>query len=277
MDADAGRRSRHARFARLLARPDDAIGLAEGALLISEAERPGLDPAPSLAMLDLLAERVRTRLDRGDGPPVVLDRLRDVVYDEVGFRGASPAEARDAACGRLDVVLRRRVGLPILLAIVLLEIADRIALPLDGIGMPGHFLVGGPDRSVLDPADRARRLTPDDCQALLRRAFGERVLFHAGMLRPSAHRDVLARVLRNLRSTHLDARNWPAALEVVELLAVAEPDRPEHGRDRGLLLGRTGRFSEGIAGLGHYLDERPEAADAEEVRRVLGVLRGRRN
>jgi regulator of sirC expression with transglutaminase-like and TPR domain len=84
-------------------------------------------------------------------------------------------------------------------------------------------------------------------------------------------------VLRNLRTVHLARRDWGAALGTVELLAVVEPTDPEHVRDRGLLLGRTGRFSEAIGQLEQYLVERPEGADADDVRRAMGIFAGRRN
>ena len=97
------------------------------------------------------------------------------------------------------------------------------------------------------------------------------------MVRPVGRREMLTSVLRNLRGVHLGQRDWPAALGVVELLAVAEPTEPDHGRDRGLLLGRMGRFSEAIALLGRYLDERPDGGDAGEVKQVVAIFRGRRN
>ena len=146
-------------------------------------------------------------------------------------------------------MLTTRTGLPILLAIVELEVGWRLGLEIWGIGFPGHFLIGAPGGIVIDPADGGRRLTRDDCQALLRRSVGERVLLHAGMLRPVDRREILARVLRNLRATRLAARDWPAALGVVELLAVVEPTRPDHVRDRGLLLGRMGRYTASLAEL----------------------------
>ena len=89
--------------------------------------------------------------------------------------------------------------------------------------------------------------------------------------------EILARVLRNLRSAYLGRREWPAALGVVELLAVIEPVDPDHERDRGLLLGRMGRFSDAIACLRRYLDERPDGHDVREVRQVVSIFAGRRN
>jgi regulator of sirC expression with transglutaminase-like and TPR domain len=274
---EATRASTQAKFARIVATPEADLDLALGALVIASDGRPEVDPDPSLAILDALTSRVRLRLDAGDPREVVLDRLHDVLYRETGFRGPTAAEFHDPRNSLLDVVLWRRVGLPISLAIVELEVAWRLGLGLRGIGLPGHFIVGTPDGSLVDPAGGGARLRPDDCQALIRRAVGDGVLFHAGMLRPASKREILTRVLRNLRSAHLAARDWPAALGTVDLLAVVEPMDPDHGRDRGLLLGRMGRFGEALAALSRYLDERPDAHDVDDVRQVMGIFAGRRN
>ncbi len=274
---DATRVANRARFARLVARPEADIDLAAGALCIAADGRPELDPAPSLERLDRLAELVRVRVDAGDSSSAVIRRLHDVLYREAGFRPPTSAGWHDPANSLLDRVLETRVGLPISLAIVELEVGWRIGVPLHGIGLPGHFILGAPDGSLIDPAGAGRRLTPDECQALLRRSIGDGVLFNVGMLRPVGRRQILARVLRNLRSLHLAARNWPAALGVVELLAIVEPADPDHGRDRGLLLGRMGRFTEAVTCLGRYLDERPDGHDVPDVKQVIGIFAGRRN
>lgn len=273
---EAHRVANRARFARLVARPEPEIDLAAGALIVAADGRPGLEPEPSLAALDALAERVRVRLDRDD-ESTTLARVHDVLYVEAAFRAPTAAEYHDARNSLLDAVLERRIGIPISLSIVELEIGWRLGLNLVGIGLPGHFIVGAPGGVLVDPAGGGRRLTPDDCQALIRRSVGERVLFHSGMLRPVGRREILARVLRNLRGAHLAARDWPAALGTVELLAVVEPTEPDHYRDRGLLLGRMGRFSDALVALHGYLDERPDGLDAGDVRRVIGIFGGRRN
>lgn len=266
-----------ARFARLVARPEPDIDLAVGALAIAGLGRPPIDEQATLDELGAIAERVRIRLDDGDPTLAVIRRLHDVLYRELGLRGPTAAEYGDPSNSLLDEVLRRRTGLPISLAIVELEVGARLGLGLFGIGLPGHFIVGGPDHSLFDPADGGRDLTPDDCQALIRRAIGEGVLFHAGMLRPTGHREILARVLRNLRTARLARRDWPAAVDAIDLLLVLEPTDPEHGRDRGLILGRMGRFGEAIAALRTYLEERPDAHDVTDVRQVMGIFAGRRN
>jgi regulator of sirC expression with transglutaminase-like and TPR domain len=266
-----------ARFARLVAHPEPDIDLATAALVIAGHGRSAPDEAAVLDHFDGLAERVRIRLDAGDPTDVIVDRLHDVLYREVGYRGPTAAEYADPDNSLLDAVVARRIGLPISLAIVELETAWRIGLPLVGIGLPGHFIVGGPAGLLADPTDGGRRLTPDDCQALIRRAVGEGVLFHAGMLRPTGRREILTRVLRNLRTSRLARRDWPAALDAIDLLLVLEPTDPEHGRDRGLLLGRMGRYGEAVRALSQYLDERPNAHDVPDVRQVIGIFGGRLN
>jgi len=274
---DDARTATRARFARLVAHPEPEIELAVAALVIAGHGRPAPDEAAILAHLDALAERVRIRLDAGDSTDRAVDRLHDVLYREVGYRGPTAAEYADPANSLLDAVVDRRIGLPISLAIIELETAWRIGLPLVGIGLPGHFVVGGPDGLLADPVAGGRRLTPDDCQALIRRAIGDGILFHAGMLRPTGRREILTRVLRNLRAARLSRRDWPAALDTIDLLLVLEPTDPEHGRDRGLLLGRMGRYGEAVRALTRYLDERPDAHDVPDVRQVIGIFGGRLN
>jgi regulator of sirC expression with transglutaminase-like and TPR domain len=266
-----------ARFARLVARPEPEIDLAVGALIIAGHGRPAIDEEAALGQLDAIAERVRIRLDAGDPTQTLVNRLHDVLYRELGFRGPTAAEYGDPSNSHFDEVIGRRVGLPISLAIVELEVAARLGLTIVGIGLPGHFVVGGPDGLLIDPADGGRSLTPDDCQALIRRAVGDGVLFHVGMLRPAGRREILARVLRNLKVARLGRRDWPAAVDAIDLLLVLEPTDPDHGRDRGLLLGRMGRFGEAIAALRIYLEERPDAHDVGDVRQVMGIFAGRRN
>ena len=274
---DERRTACRARFARLVARPEPEIDLALGALLIAEQGRGPIEEEAILAGLDAIAERVRIRLDTGDSTTTMIARLHDVLYRELGFRGPTAAEYGDPANSHLDEVIARRVGLPISLAIVEMEVAARLGLTLAGIGLPGHFIIGGPDGLLIDPADGGRALTPDHCQALIRRAVGDGVLYHVGMLRPAGRREILARVLRNLKAARLARRDWPAAVDAIDLLLVLEPTDPEHGRDRGLLLGRMGRFAEAIAALREYLEERPDAHDVSDVRQVVSIFGGRLN
>jgi regulator of sirC expression with transglutaminase-like and TPR domain len=274
-DANAQAANR-ARFARLIAQPEAQLDLARGALLIAAEGRTDLDPEPSIAQLDDLAERVRIHLDRGDGTGRIMDTLHDVLYRDLGFR--PPARLRpDPDLSRIDLVLERRVGLPINLSIIELEVGWRLGLALHGVGLPGHFIIGGPEGMLIDPAGGGRTLSRDDCQALIRRSLGDGVLLHTGMLKPARRREILARVIRNLKAAHLHARDWAKALGTVELLRIVEPTSPDHLRDRGLLLGRTGQWTAALEDLRQYLDEQPDAADRDDVTKVIGIFGGMRN
>lgn len=278
------------RFSELVRRADSSIPLAEACLLIAEAANPGLvDQVGVIGELDALAERVRARLPEedaasGDALPMpgpsdidlALDALHDVLYVELGLR-AAPRNLLDPRSSYLDDVLARRTGLPILLGIVELEVAWRLGLPLHGIGLPGHFIVGGPGGLLLDPCARGRRLTPDDCQALVRRSTGRPVLLRPYMLQPATRREILARVLGNLRGIFLARREWSGALWTLELLVALEPRDPGLRRDRALLYGRVGRFSEAVRGLERYLEEQPDATDRDDVAVARGIFAGRRN
>ena len=287
MSRDPVQAANRATFAELVARADRDIDLARAALVIAAAGRPHLDPQLSIDELNDLADRVsraeRPGLRGRDGSPggLVGDRARlralhRVLFEDLGFRGPGGGPS-DATHSLLAVVLTRRVGLPISLAIVEIEVAARIDLGLHGIGLPGHFIVGAPDGLLIDPADAGRLLTRDDCQALIRRSLRRPLLLSESMLRPATKRSILARVLRNLRVARLVARDWPGALAAIELLEVLEADEAGHARDRGLLLGRMGRFTDAVALLGAYVELNPVAGDAEDVRHALGIFAARRN
>ena len=286
MSLDRVRAANRATFAELVARPEPDVDLARGALLIAAAGRPQLDPAPAYAELDRLAALVvksgipalNAAADGDlDRLASTLDRLNLVLYRAAGFRAPAPGTGNQPSHSLLDMVLSRRVGLPISLAIVQLEVARRVELPLHGVGLPGHFIVGGPGGLLLDPADGGRRLTRGDCQALIRRTLGSSIVLQERMLRPAGRRAILARVLRNLRVARLVARDWPLALAAIELLEVLEPTDVAHPRDRGLLLGRMGRFTDAVALLGAYLELSPAAEDADDVRQAMTIFAVRRN
>lgn len=279
-------------FARLAARPEASLDLATGCLHIAAEAYPGLSFGPILGELDLLAGRVRERLGGEASTAEIgaaLAALHAVLYGEYGLRGDRESYD-DPRNSLLNDVLARRLGLPITLAVVELEVAWRVGLPLHGIGFPGRFLVGGPGELVIDPFDAGRRLAPDDLEALLRRARREPtrhepgaaaipvalpVALHAALLRPATKRGILGRILRNLHGSFVRRREWGSALWSVELLGILDPDDPDLLRDRAVLLARAGRFAAAVAGLRRYLEARPDADDAELVRRAIAAFRSR--
>ena len=262
------------RLAKVASRPDQEIDLAAAALLIAAEEYPQLPLAPYIRRLDLLADRVGDRLSGETAPTIVLQEMCRVLFRESGFRGNGDAYY-DPRNSFLNDVLDRRLGIPITLGIVVLEVGWRIGLPLSGINFPGHFLVrydGEVARLLVDPFDGGRVRWEDEGQELLDRVYGGMVRMRPEFLQPASRGDILARVLTNLKGIYLNARDDARALAAVDRILLFRPGAAVELRDRGLLLARTGRTDEAVLELERYLDFSPAAPDAQRVRSLIADL-----
>lgn len=267
------------RFAELVLRPDSEIDLGEAALLIAAEGCPGLDVDRWLARLDELAAALRPRLAGLDCEFARLGALLDFVYGDLGLRGNTD-EYYDPRNSFLNEVLERRLGIPITLGVVCMEVGRRVGVPLAGVGFPGHFLLRHErhPQVVLDPFAGGRFLTPDDCIELLGRVSGGTVAFHPRLLRPLAPRQILLRMLCNLRGIYAIRGAARPLLAVLDRLLLLCPDDAENRRERGLLRLDCGDFWGGVADLERYLAGSPDASDARglaelvvEARRLLAV------
>ncbi|HEY8468607.1 MAG TPA: transglutaminase-like domain-containing protein [Longimicrobiales bacterium] len=267
------------RFEAAVLRPEPELDLATAALLVAAEEYPQLPLAPYLRRLDLLAERVRDRLGDETAPLVMVQELNRVLFEEEGFRGNVEAYY-DVRNSFLNDVLDRRLGIPITLSVVYLEVGWRLGLPLVGVGFPGHFLVryeGEAVRLLVDPFEGGRLRFEDQAQELLDRVYGGMVPLQPEYLQPVSKRDILVRILTNLKGIYLNARDDRRALSAVERILVLRPGAASELRDRGMLLARIGRVGEAIADLERYLISAPEAPDARRVRELIRELgRGER-
>lgn len=272
------------RFIRLVAADDARIDLALGCLLIAGHAHPELDPAVPLAQLDALAARVDAAAATDES--AALAALHRVLYDEAGFSGAR-LDYYDPRNALLDDVITRRVGIPITLAVVELEVARRAGIGLYGIGFPGHFLVGTPSGGLIDPFDGGHERTPDELRLMLRHGAAGAPEAGAGMtpaadapfpmalLRPATNRQILARVLNNLRGMYAGRHEWLSALWAAELVLVLHPRDRHIQRDRAMLLGYAGHYGAATRALEDYLAEHRDAPDRDTVHRALALFRGR--
>lgn len=262
------------RFSAMVSKPESELDLASAALLIAAEEYPQLPLAPYLNRLDLLAERVRDRLGDETAPLIVLQELGRVLFEEERFRGNAEAYY-DPRNSFLNDVLDRGVGIPISLSLVYLEVGWRLGLPLCGLSFPGHFLVrfeGEVIRVLLDPFDRGRLRFEDQAQELLDRVYGGLVRLQPEFLQPADKRDMLVRLLKNLKAIYLNTREDDKALAAIERILLIRPGAAGELRDRGMLLARTGRVDEAVADLRRYLDAAPGAPDARRVRTMIERL-----
>jgi regulator of sirC expression with transglutaminase-like and TPR domain len=218
-------------FAGAVAGPDSAIDLGRAALLIAHIEHPGLPVDRYLATLDRLARA--STADRAADPARRLDRLREFLFAEQGFRG-NLEDYYDPRNSCLNDVLDRRLGIPITLALVVIEVGRRVGLEIDGIGLPGHFVVQarvGGDAILLDPFAEGGRLTPAACAGLVERALGRPVTLRPEHFEPVSRRQFLARVLMNLKAAYGRRRAWARALAATERLLILDPTSAAEMRD----------------------------------------------
>jgi len=264
-------------FARLVSRPESAIDLAEAALLIAKEEYPGLEVGHYLSHLDSMASDVRARMGPGDDPHRLIASLGDYLFRERGFRGNTD-NYYDPRNSFLNDVLDRRTGIPITLSAVYMEVGRRLGMRLDGVGMPGHFLVKyveADEEIVIDPFNRGAIVSPADCQRLLDRIYEGKRAFEPRFLATLGPRQILTRMLSNLKGIYFNTQAYAKALGVVDRLLILDPRAATEIRDRGLLSCQLKRYPQAIADLKRYLEQAPGAEDAEVIRAHLRSIRQR--
>jgi len=264
-------------FARALARPEAELDLGRAALLIARAEYPHLDVEHYLRRLDALAESIRGEVAMEAAPRRRVGVLSRFLFLSEGFRG-NAEHYFDPRNSFLNEVLDRKLGIPITLSTVYLEVARRLYLPITGVGFPGHFLVKyvlSDGEILIDPFHRGAILTQADCHRRLKEMTDGSVTLQPEHLRSVTKRQILARLLTNLKQIYLRARNFPKALRTLDLLLLANPDEAAEVRDRGLLLSQAGRLGDALRDMEQYLTMAPKAEDADTIREHLAGVRRR--
>jgi len=261
-------------FAAEVSRPDSAISLARAALLVGAEEEPRLcDVGRCLARLDELGEQARSRVARAEGSAV--EALNRYLFDEQRFEG-NESDYYDPRNSMLHRVLERRAGIPITLSIVYIEVGRRAGLLVEGVSLPGHFIVraseGEGDEVLVDPFNR-RVTDREECQRRLDVIYDGKVELMDEHLRAVGMRAILARVLGNLKAVYIQAQLFRRALSAVERILLLNPHDLEERRDRGMLLAQLGRMPQAIAETQSYLNLAPDAEDAEAVREQLKKMR----
>jgi regulator of sirC expression with transglutaminase-like and TPR domain len=257
-------------------------GVAAGALVIARIGHPDLTPESALAALDALAAGVRPRLMASDPPERRAAVLAQYLFRDCGFQG-NRDDYYDPRNSFLNDVLERRTGIPITLAIVLIEVGARAGIALEGVGFPGHFLVrvrGCPDDHLLDPFFGGRPIGYDELRDRLRAFYAasggpaggnlQRALPQA--LQSTGTLGILSRVLGNLLAIYREREANDQALATVELLLVLWPDAPEYVRLRGLLYEQLECFASALADFRRYLVLAPDAPATAEIRTHLERL-----
>lgn len=248
--------------------------LARAALLFArEIAYPDLRPSAFLTQLDDWAEAVRRRRTPDRSTAARAQQLARFLFDELGLRG-NREDYDDPRNSYLNEVMTRGLGLPISLSVIFLEVAARLDIPADGIGLPGHFIVAVrlPEaRRFLDPFNGGQAVTAQEAARLVRDTTGFAGPPRDEWFAPAQATAVLARMLVNLRQIYVQREAWPEAMAVVERLRILQPDADEHVRDLGLLHSQDGSLRQSARYLEEYLARRPTAPDAGMVRKSLSA------
>jgi len=268
-------RSLRQRFLAEVSQADEEVNLARAALMVAREEYPQLSEERHLGQLDLLAEETRDRLNDENAPLLVLHELLNSLHERQGFRGNREAYY-DPRNSFLNDVLDRRLGIPLTLGIVVLEVGWRLGLPLEGVNFPGHFLVrfkGDAFNLLVDPYDGGAVRFEDEAQELLDRVYGGMIRVHDSFLKAATKREMLVRLLMNLKSLYLNVQDHPRALSVVERILLIRPIAAGEIRDKGVILARLGRKGEALEQLKAYLNVAPDAADSHQILEMVEELK----
>jgi len=250
---------------------DEEIDLGRGALVLAKQRYPDMAIEPYLAALDAIAAAVRRHLGEDADPRRMVAQLNRQLYEVEGFRG-NERDYYDPRNSYLNEVLDRKVGIPISLSIVYMEVGRRIALPVVGVGLPGHFLVRVLTTEgdlLIDPFAGGAELTEDDCQERLDRVYGGLLRLEKKMLQPVTKKQILVRILNNLKTIYMSQGEFEAARDVVQNILALEPSSMSDLRDRGLLYYRENRFDEALSDLRKYLMLATNAEDREQIKQTI--------
>jgi regulator of sirC expression with transglutaminase-like and TPR domain len=269
-------------FATLVA-DDDSLSLVEAAVSLGQDEDPALDTQSVLSEIDALAQRLKARVPSDASPLQRLRSLNHFFFQELGFSG-NVNDYYDPANSLLGTVLRTRRGIPITLAVLYIELAAQVGLPARGVSFPGHFLVKmriADGEVVIDPftGQSLSREELDERLAPYRRQQGLEGDFDVPLglfLQAAPARDVLARMLHNLKEIHRSNQDWRRLLAVLNRLVVLLPQAWEEQRDRGLVQAELGDTEAAVHDLARYLSHRPGAPDHAQVAGRLLELGGPR-
>jgi len=270
-------------FSELLAREDAKIELARACLQIAEDAYPGLDVDGYVGELERFAKRLRARLGINAAAEDRIIALNEFLFDDLGFSGNAD-DYYDPRNSYLNEVIDRRKGIPITLSVLYMEIGRRIELPLEGVSFPGHFLVRLPMRGgtlVLDPFSGGVPQSESELRERLKRviprgASGEWKQAARGVpvselpldqfLEPASNRQIIARLLRNLKGVYREKDRPERLLQVLDRMIIVTPESAAERRDRGYLYHRLECWRPALQDLTVYLEREPDAADLDEVR-----------
>jgi regulator of sirC expression with transglutaminase-like and TPR domain len=265
-------------FALYVARPAEEIRLDEAALLLARTEYPALDLPAQLARLDALA--ARAECDPGLAPQANIAALNRLLFDEEKFAG-NEKDYDDPRNSYLNDVLDRKLGIPITLSLVYQEVARRCGLPVVGVGFPGHFLakyLAASGEILLDPYHRGAILSLQDCEEKLKAQFGEEAEFRPSFVAVSSTKQILTRMLNNLKGTFFRGKDFARVLVMIQMALAVDPTSRQEIHDRAMIYFLLRRYGKAMADLRTYLMlSPPDDPQVRDVQTMMHRIRAMHN
>ena len=262
------------KFYQEVSQSDRDLDLAKASLLFAYAEFPDLDIDKYLNILDRIAQEIEVQLPPERYPLKVVQTINHRLFDYYNFRG-NQQNYYDPNNSFLHQVLERKLGIPISLSLVYLAISERLDFPMVGIGMPGHFLIRPEFEDVgifVDPFNQGEIIFEADCQAKLDETYHSQVELDPSWLAPVSKKQILSRMLNNLKFIYLHRREVDKALSAMSAMVQIFPENIEEIRDRGLLYYQIKRWSEAILDLEYFLKVSPNSEDAPMIEIILNKM-----
>jgi regulator of sirC expression with transglutaminase-like and TPR domain len=257
--------------------PEDQIDLGRAALAIATQEYPELEIDDCLSQLDSLGQAVELRIDDEKNPYRIIAALNTVLFKELGFQG-NRSEYYDPKNSFLNDVITRKKGIPISLSVIYMEVARRVGLSLAGVGFPGHFLVKYEDGDVeilIDVFNEGEIRSREDLDRMLQQIYRGQVYYQAGFVAALGKRDILRRMLNNLKWIYLERGEPLKTLSVLDQLLILDPGSASEMRDRGLLYITLESYPQALEDLESYLRLAPGADDAAMIKAQIESVRHR--
>ena len=256
------------KFSSLAELPDEEIDLVGATLIIARISYPRLDETVYQRYLSDLTERLRSRLNKTDRPVAMIEKLNRILFEEEGFRG-NRHNYFDPDNSFINRVVDRKLGIPITLSLIYTEVGKKAGMNLSGIALPVHFITAlfhESGRTLIDPFKQGEILSEEECRTMVRRRLGEESAFDTRQLSPASPKEILIRMLRNLKAIYLQTHNDMKAFQMLHWILTLDPGSKAELRERGLLYEALGNTDRAAEDLERYIALSP----GPETERIIG-------
>jgi len=263
-------------FALEALKAESELDLGRAALLMAKCQYPKLDVEVYIAQFDEIAQIISSRLSNSSkNPLLIIKNINEYFFQELAFQG-NKENYYDPRNSFLNEVLVRRLGIPISLSVIYMEVAKRLGLKIDGVGLPGHFLVkckADDQEIILDPFHQGKELSQTDCQALLTNIYGSGIELKPSFFRSVSKKEILIRMLNNLKNIYISGNDPARALITLETLLILTPQALNEIKERGFVNYSLRKFSQAIKDLEFYLNHSPKTVETENIRKLLNQIK----